>query len=142
MNILVSSCLLGLNCRFDGKGILSNDIMKLKNKYSIIPFCPEIYGGLPTPREPAEKQGGKVITKSGKDVTSNYISGAKEALNLCKLFDCKIAVLKENSPSCGYHQIHNGKFDGGLVEGNGITAQLLSSNGIIVLGESQIHNFL
>ena len=142
MNILVSSCLLGLNCRYDGKGVLSNDIIRLKEKYNLIPFCPEIYGGLPTPREPAEIINGKVITKSGKDVTSSYIQGAKQALNLCELFNCKIAILKEKSPSCGYHKIHNGKFDGGLVNGDGITAKLLSNNGIIVIGESQVHNFL
>ena len=142
MNILVSSCLLGLNCRFNGKGALLSDIKKLKEKYYIIPFCPEIYGGLPTPREPAEIVDGKVITKSGIDVTSNYKAGAKQALDLCQLLNCKIAILKENSPSCGYYKIHNGKFDGGLVEGNGFTADLLSSNGIIVIGESQINNFL
>lgn len=142
MNILVSSCLLGLNCRYDGKSVLSSDIIKLIDKHNLIPFCAEIYGGLPTPREPAEIIDEKVITKSGKDVTTEYTKGANQALKLCGLFDCKIAILKENSPSCGYHTIHNGKFDGGLIEGNGITAELLANNGIIVICESQINNFL
>lgn len=142
MNILVSACLLGLNCRYDRKGILSENVLKLKDKYNLIPFCPEIYGGLQTPREPAEIIDGKVFTKSGKNVMLYYSKGAKQALYLCKLFDCKFAVLKENSPSCGYKKIHNGKFDGGLVNGNGITAELLLNNKIMVYGESQINKLL
>ena len=142
MNILVSSCLLGLNCRYNGEGILSSDIIKLKSKHNLIPFCSEIYGGLPTPREPAEIIDGKVMTASGLDVTKEYLAGAKQALNICELLGCKTAILKENSPSCGYHTIHNGKFDGGLVKGDGVTAELLSRNGIIVIGESQIDSFL
>ncbi|NLY76612.1 MAG: DUF523 domain-containing protein [Tissierellia bacterium] len=138
MNILISACLLGVNCRYDGKENLINGIEKLKEIYNLIPICPEIYGGLTTPREPAEIIDGKVINRRGEDVTKNFVKGAKETLYLAKLFNCKYAILKERSPSCGYGRIYDGSFSGNLVDGNGITAELLSKNGIKVIGESQI----
>lgn len=142
MNILISACLLGIRCRYDGKCKLSPEIARLKDKYNLIPVCPECYGGLPIPREPSEICGDKVISKSGEDVTAQYQRGAEAALQLAKLFDCKTAVLKEKSPSCGSGLIHNGLFDGGLVPGDGVTAALLKANSITVIGESQISKLL
>ena len=141
MNILVSACLLGICCRYDGKCKPSPQVVALKKEHNLIPVCPECYGGLPIPREPSEIRGEKVFSKNGKDVTEQYQRGAQAALQLAKLFDCKLAVLKEKSPSCGSGKIHNGLFDGGLIDGDGITAALLKENGITVIGESSISAF-
>lgn len=142
MNILVSACLLGIRCRYDGKCKPSPEIDQLKQKHNLIPVCPECYGGLPIPREPSEIRGDKVFSKSGEDVTAQYQRGAEAALMLAKLFDCKLAVLKEKSPSCGNGLIHNGLFDGGLIPGDGVTTALLKKNSVTVLGESQISELL
>lgn len=138
MNILVSGCLLGIACRYDGKSKPYEPVIKLTEKYNLIPFCPEVIGGLPTPRHPSEIVGNKVINIIDEDVTAQYKKGAEEALKIAKLFNCKYAILKEKSPSCGSGTIHNGRFDGGYVEGDGITAKLFKENGITVLGESEI----
>lgn len=142
MNILISACLLGVNCRYDGGGKLIEEIDKLKEKYNLIPVCPEVYGGLQTPREPAEIIDGKVINREGKDITENFIKGANETLHLAKLYNCKYAILKERSPSCGFGQVYDGTFSGNLVKGNGITAELLSKNYIKIIGESEIDDLL
>ena len=136
--LLISACLLGVSCRYDGKSKPLPEAEKLLEKYELIPVCAEIMGGLPTPRVPAEISEGKVITKDGRDVTEEYLRGAKEVLRLAEIFGCKKALLKEKSPSCGSGLIHNGKFDGWLAEGFGKTAGLLLENGIEVFGESQI----
>jgi len=136
MNILVSACLLGVNCRYDGTGVLSKGLNEAFSKHHFIPICPEQLGGLMTPRTPAERVGDKIMTKLGEDVTKDYIRGAKEVLKLAQLYDCKLAILKERSPSCGYGKIYDGTFTGTTVEGNGVTAELLSKNGIKVIGET------
>ena len=135
-NILVSACLLGVSCRYDGKSKPNEKIIALKDKYNLIPVCPEIMGGLPTPRIPSEICGEKVISENGTDVTKQYRKGAEETLRLAKIFDCKMAILKEKSPSCGYGRIYDGTFSKVLTDGNGITAELLIENGIKILGES------
>ncbi|MBR5309952.1 MAG: DUF523 domain-containing protein [Oscillospiraceae bacterium] len=141
-NLLISACLLGVLCRYDGKSKPLPEAEKLMEKYNLIPVCAEIMGGLSTPRDPAEIIGEKVITKNGKDVTEEYIRGAKEVLRLGKMFGCKKALLKERSPSCGTGTIHNGKFDGGMVPGFGKTAELLLENKIEVFGESKIDELM
>lgn len=138
MNILVSACLLGQNCRYDGSGCYQAGIEKLKAKHHLIPVCPEIYGGLPTPREPAEIIGGRVMTKSGADVTAAYEKGARETLALARLLDCRVAVLKAKSPSCGRDQIYDGSFSGRLVSGSGVLARLLADEGLTLLTEADI----
>lgn len=140
--LLISACLLGVACRYDGKSKPVPGIEKLVEKYELIPVCAEIFGGLPTPRTPAEICGDKVVTKEGKDVTAEYIKGAEEVLRLGKLFGCKKALLKEKSPSCGSGIIHNGKFDGGLCEGFGKTAELLLANGFEIFGESKLSDLV
>ncbi len=136
--ILVSACLLGVACRYDGKEKINEAVIELKDNYNLIPVCPEILGGLPTPRYPAEIEGNRVINKKGVDVSNEYLKGAKETLKLANLFDVKRAVLKENSPSCGSGLIYDGNFQGKLIEGNGITSQLLRKNKIKVFGESDL----
>ena len=140
--LLISACLLGVSCRYDGKSKPMADIDKLMEKYELVPVCAEIFGGLPTPRVAAEICEDKVITGDGRDVTAEYEKGAEEVLRLAKLFGCKKALLKEKSPSCGNGMIHNGKFDGGLVPGFGKTAELLLKNDIAVFGESQINELI
>lgn len=146
MNILISACLLGVSCRYDGRSVPLADtvISELKHRYHLIPVCPEIMGGLPTPRAPAEILRGqeRVVRKDGVDVTEAYRRGAEETLRLALLFDCKLAVLKERSPSCGKDRIHDGSFSGAMTDGDGITAALLRQNGIEVIGESEISRIL
>ena len=137
-NILVSACLLGEPCRYDGKSKPCERVIALKDTYNLIPICPEVMGGLPTPRTPSEICGERVLMKDGCDVTENYNRGAQKALAIARENACTVAILKEKSPSCGSGLIHNGSFDGGLVEGDGITTLLLKQNGIRVLGESEI----
>ena len=104
----------------------------------MIPICPEQLGGLSTPREPSEQRGNKVITKSGKDVTENFVKGAKEVLKLARLFGIKEAILKQRSPSCGYGQIYDGTFSGTVIKGDGVTTALLKINGIKVISEEDL----
>lgn len=137
-NILVSACLLGVACRYDGKRKPNEAVIALKEKYNLIPVCPEIMGGLPTPRLPSEIRGETVIMENGEDVTDKYSRGAEETLRLARLFGCGKAVLKEKSPSCGSGRIYDGTFSKTLAEGNGITAGMLLANGIRVAGETEI----
>ncbi len=138
MTILVSACLLGVGCRYDGAAKPNDRVLALMREHTLIPVCPEILGGLATPRPPAERQGENVVTQSGLDVTAQYKKGAEEALRLARLYGAEVAILKERSPSCGSGSIHNGCFDGGMVDGWGVAAALLRDNGIMVLGESEL----
>ena len=137
MKILVSACLLGVSCRYDGAEKLNEFVAELAKKHELVPFCPEIYGGLATPREPAEMVDGRVMTKSGKDVTAEYEKGAQMALKVARMLGCECAVLQDRSPSCGIGTIHNGLFDGGLIEGDGRTAELLQKHGLRLVPASR-----
>ena len=141
MRILISACLLGTRCRYDGASKEHPLVKTLAERHTLVPVCPEQLGGLPTPRPPAERRGDRVVTRSG-DVTEQYRRGAEEALKLCKLFGCEAAVLKERSPSCGRGAVYDGTFTGTLTPGDGVTAELLASHGIPVYGESQIKDLL
>ena len=140
MTILVSACLLGCPCRYDGKSKPHESILTLLKEHTLIPVCPEQMGGLATPRPPAERKDGGVFTENGGDVTEQYRRGAEEALHLAKLYGCTCAVLKERSPSCGSGQVYDGSFSRTLVAGDGVTAALLKANGITVLGESEVES--
>ncbi|MBX5321732.1 MAG: DUF523 domain-containing protein [Candidatus Bathyarchaeota archaeon] len=135
---LCSACLLGVKCRYNGKSALNRKVVALLKAEVLIPVCPEQLGGLPTPREPAEIRGKRVITRSGKDVTENFLRGAGQVLKLAKLFGVKEAVLKQGSPSCGCGRIYNGTFSGKTVKGDGVTAALLKKNGIKVITEEDL----
>ena len=134
--LLVSACLLGTPCRYDGKSKADARVLALAERYALIPVCPEQLGGLPTPRDPSERQGERVVMASGRDVTENYRRGAEAALALCMQHGCKAAVLKEKSPSCGCGLIYDGTFSRRLVPGDGVTAALLKAHGVRVFGES------
>lgn len=138
--ILVSSCLLGEACRYDGKSKPCNEVIALAEKYTLIPVCAEVLGGLPTPRLPAEIVGERVLRCDGIDVTENYKRGAEAVLEVACQNDIKIAILKSNSPSCSNKMIYDGTFSRTLTEGMGILAHLLKKNGILVLNEKEIQN--
>lgn len=136
MNILVSACLLGVACRYDGKSKEVTRIRQLLKNHNLIPICPEQLGGLPTPRVPSERINDRVINKNSIDVTLEYQKGAEEALRIAKIFDCSLAILKEKSPSCGCGKIYDGSFSKILIDGNGTTAELFLKNNIKVLNEN------
>ena len=138
MNILVSACLLGKPCRYDGKSKPCNEVIALSEKHKLIEVCPEVLGGLPTPRTPCEIVGDMVISKTGEDRTREYCKGADLALKLARDNNCTIAVLKLKSPACGCREVYDGSFSKTLVKGMGITAKKLSENGIKVIGEDEI----
>lgn len=138
--VLVSACLLGQPVRYDGrsKGIVSDWLTALGVEGRTLAFCPEVAGGLPTPRPPAERQGERVLTASGLDVTTEFDRGAELALALCLAQGIRFALLKEGSPSCGSGRIYNGRFEGVSVAGEGKTTALLRRHGINVFSEDQL----
>ncbi len=138
MRILISACLLGAVCRYDGRSKPHPPAETLAREHQLVPVCPEQLGGLPTPRAPSERQGRRVVTAAGADVTEQYRRGAEETLKLCRALGCEAAVLKERSPSCGCGRIYDGTFTGTLTDGWGVTAELLRQNGVPVYGESEI----
>ena len=140
--ILVSGCLLGNPTRYDGKSKRNENVTKLKDLVDFVVICPEYDGGLPIPRDPCEIRENKAISSKGRDCTYEYLKGAHLALEAAKRDDIHIALLKEKSPSCGVHLIHNGKFDGGLLEGQGLTTRLLKENNIEVFNEDEIDKLI
>ncbi|WP_429146507.1 DUF523 domain-containing protein [Aeromonas rivipollensis] len=138
--VLVSACLLGQPVRYDGqsKGIVSDWLSSLGAEGRALAFCPEVAGGLPTPRPPAERQGELVVTESGLDVTAEFDRGAELALGLCLAQGIRFALLKEGSPSCGSGRIYNGRFEGVSMAGEGKTTALLRRHGIQVFSEDQL----
>ena len=136
-SVLISACLLGIKCRYDGDG-REYDLKNLKEKFNLIPICPEIYGGLPTPRVPSEIVGDKVINREGRDVTGQYEKGAYETVKLAKMFGVKYAVLKAKSPSCGKGEVYDGTFSKALIPGDGITVKFLKELGVEVFTENEI----
>ena len=142
MTILVSACLLGTACRYDGRSKADAAVTALLARHTLIPVCGEIFGGLPTPRPPAERRGARVVTKDGRDVTVAYRRGAEEVVRLARLYGARAAILKERSPSCGRGEVYDGTFTGTLTAGDGVTAALLEEHGIPVYGESRIEELL
>lgn len=136
--IIVSACLLGLPCRYDGKSCPNERVLKLAEKHTLIPVCPEQNGGLSTPRPPAEIIDGKVINKVGTDVSEQYLRGAQIALDVAELNQADFVLLKAKSPSCGKGRIYDGSFSGKLIPGNGKTASLFLEKGYIVFNEEEI----
>ena len=138
--LLISACLAGINCKFNGENnLLDREILdEISKRYHLLFVCPEVYGGLSTPREPAEMKNGLVVTKTAKDVSENFINGAKICLKIAKLNGCKKAILKARSPSCGSGQIYDGSFSKKLIFGDGVAAKLLKENEILVFNEEEI----
>ena len=142
MRILVSACLLGAGCRYDGRNNVLPQLVRLMDRYTCVPVCPEQLGGLPTPRMPAERKGDRVVDREGKDVTAAFRRGAEESARLARILGCKAALLKERSPSCGCGMIYDGTFTGTLKVGDGVAAEVLKAHGIPVYGESRIGELL
>ena len=146
--IVVSACLVGVNCKYNG-GNNDNEKVKefLKNKEFIL-ICPEQLGGLTTPRDPSEinnidgrevlKGNSKVISCENKDVTDNFLQGARESLKIAQMYNCKKALLKEGSPSCGCNYIYDGSFTGNKISGVGVTTALFKENNIEVFSEKEL----
>jgi uncharacterized protein YbbK (DUF523 family) len=148
--ILVSACLLGEPVRYNGSDLRVEDAIlhKWSSDGRVIACCPEVCGGLPVPRPPAEIVGGDgaavldgkaaVVDREGKDVSRSFITGAEQALSLCRKHRIKTAILTENSPSCGHSMIYDGRFSGRKIPGAGVTAVLLEKNGVRVFNQHEI----
>lgn len=145
---LISACLCGVNCKYNGLNNYNEICDKLFTSGKAILVCPEQLGGLPTPRIPSEIIGessnilnynnGSVIDKNGNDVTPQFVKGAKETLQIAKKLNIKKAILKDGSPSCGVNYIYNGNFNGSKIKGMGLTAQLLKESSIDIISELEL----
>lgn len=135
--ILCSACLLGINCKYDGGNNQCQKVLDLAKDNILIPICPEQLGGLPAPRPRSGRRVNRVINELGNDITKAFFRGAKEALKIAKLLDINKAILKQRSPSCGCGQIY-ADFDGTIIKGDGIAAELLKRNGIRIITEEDL----
>lgn len=140
--VVFSQCMLGVSCRYDGKCAVKEAVRDAACERGWIPICPEILGGLSTPRPPAERMGNRVVNCEGGDVTEQYHRGAEQALRIAQLYGAKYALLKERSPSCGFGEIYDGTFTGTKVAGDGVTAALFREHGIQVFGESRLDELI
>ena len=142
--LLISSCLLGNDCKYSGGNNRLGDaaLAALREKYDLIPVCPETAGGLPIPREPSERVGARVLSKSGRDVTAEYAKGADTAQTLARRFGCEAALMKANSPSCGSGEIYDGTFSGVLIPGSGTAVERLYALGIPVYSERELEKLI
>jgi len=147
--ILVSACLLGVDCKYNGSNSLNKDVLEfITDKGSFVACCPELLGGLSIPRGPYEITGGtgkevvegdaKVLSPTGEDVTQEFLEGARKTLNIAKQNGVKLAILKARSPSCGVNRIYDGTFSGMLIKGDGVTAALLREEGIELISDEEI----
>ena len=137
--LLVSACFVSDGFKYNGGSNYNIDILRLEEKYEFVLICLEVFGGLSVPRLPSEISGDKVISSSGADVTYEFNKGALKALEIAKINNCKKALLKAKSPSCGKNQIYDGTFTHTIREGNGITVSLLEENGIEVFTEEELY---
>lgn len=138
--ILVSACLLGERCRYDGGSKPCNDsvLSQWRAEGRLVPVCPEVMGGLSTPRLPCQRRDGRVVSESGADFTAEYARGAQLALAAAKKCNAVMCILKEYSPSCGVNEIYDGSFTGAKIKGQGMAVQLLLQNGFAVFSERQL----
>ncbi|MGN0651162.1 MAG: DUF523 domain-containing protein [Oscillospiraceae bacterium] len=138
--ILISACLLGETCRYDGKAKHVSDprILQWERDLRLIPVCPEVLGGLPVPRTPCERKGAKIITADGRDCTPQFEKGAQAALSVAQENNVICCILKENSPSCGSSAIYDGTFSGRKIKGMGVAAELLIDSGFAVFSENEL----
>lgn len=135
--VLISACLIGLNCKYNGGNNENEKLIELMREKDLVPICPEQLGGLPTPRPSAQRKENKVVTKDGIDVTKEYQTGAEEVLKLAKKLNIKKAILKSRSPSCGINTIYDGTFTNTLTTRDGVTTELLKKHGIEVISSDE-----
>ncbi len=138
MKVLVSGCLVGENCRYKGDNCYNERVMEFLKDKQVVVVCPEQLGGLPTPRQPSERVGDKVINSSNSDVTKEYLTGAQKTLEIAQKEKVDLCLLKAKSPSCGHGRIYDGSFSGTLINGDGVTAELLIKNGFKVITEEDV----
>ena len=138
MKILVSACLLGVSCRYDGGSQPCEKVLALLKDHQLIPVCPEQLGGLSTPRLPSEIRGDRVVASDGRDVTAAFEKGAQEALNIARLYGCRQAILKSDSPSCGHGRVYDGTFTGQKCPGDGVACRLFKEAGLTVRSEKEL----
>ena len=131
--LLVSACLLGIYCRYDGRCETDERVMGLADEHVLIPVCPEQLGGLPTPRQAVELFDGRAVTRDGDDLTEDFARGTLQALRVARLNKARAAVLQPRSPSCGRGVIYDGTFSGTRIQGNGMLAQALAEEGLLLL---------
>lgn len=140
--ILISQCLIGENVRYDGGNCLISQLNELKEKFDLVPVCPELLAGLGVPREPIERVGDEIITKSGFKITSSFNPAVQAIEKMIKENKIEVAVMKENSPSCGVYKVYNGSFSGVKINGSGLITEKLRSLGLKVYSDQEIHLLL
>lgn len=140
--ILISACLIGDKCRYDGKSNYNPLIEELLKYYELVPFCPEVEGGLSTPRDPSERIKDQVRMENGRNVTHQFHKGADLAINVCLYLGIRIAILKEGSPSCGVNEIYDGTFQHRKIKGEGVTTHKLKHLGVRVYSENDIEQLI
>ena len=140
--LLVSACLLGENCKYNGGNNYSPDVERLRERFELVSVCPEQLGGLPTPRVPSERVGERVLTRDGQDVTEAFRQGAERTLDIARAEGALRAVLQVRSPSCGCGMIYDGTFSFFLVPGKGVAAELLEKNGVKVYDRTRTGELL
>ena len=143
-SLLISACLTGICCKYDGGAntLPAETLAALRERYELVPVCPETAGGLPSPRAPSERQNDRVVNCEGGDVTAEYEKGARLALELAERRGCRKALLKERSPSCGPGVIYDGTFSHTCVPGDGVAAEALRAAGLFLCGESEADRLL
>ena len=140
--ILISACLIGDKVKYDGKSNYNPLIKELLEYYELVPMCPEMEGGLTSPRDPCELVNGKVLTQKGRDCTHQYLEGAEKVYNVCLYLGIRTAILKDKSPSCGSTTIYDGSFSHREIKSLGVTAKLLKEKGIRIIPDTEIEKFL
>ncbi len=133
MKVAVSACLLGHNCKYNGKNNLNEKVLEFVGDKEVVPVCPELLGGLPCPRSCCEIVGNRILTADGRDCTENFIRGAELALKTAMDNKAELVVLQSRSPSCGVKQVYDGTFTGRLIDGQGVFARLATEHGLKVL---------
>ena len=139
---IVSACLCGVSCRYDGQASTVDELAALSEQGRALAVCPEVEGGLGMPRHPCERLGERVLGKDGSDVTGQFVAGAEKTLELAREHGIRLAVLKERSPSCGSGVIYDGSFSGRRIQGRGVTAELLLRHGLTVVNEEDFYDYI
>ena len=138
MVILVSACLLGENCKYNGGNNRNERVLRYVQGHEVIPVCPEVLGGLPCPRKPGEWVGERVLTRDGDDCTENFRIGVQRALEVIADQQVDLAILQSRSPTCGVKQIYDGTFSGVRIDGQGVLAKALAARGIPLMDAEDV----
>ena len=138
MRIMVSACLIGENCKYNGGNNRDEELLNLLSGHEVIAVCPEVLGGLPTPRQPSELRNGRVISRNGQDVDAAFRLGAEKCLEIARKAEPDLIILQSRSPSCGVNEIYDGSFSGKKMKGQGVFAKMLMEQGVKVIDVEDI----